>query len=127
MNKFVTFLFPFSFLLYSCSNVSSQVKLEENPKIKFCENFRIVAAFVPVKPVPPYPYCDRFLIVNANKESEGVKAEYKWLKENYPGYVLLRQDLVNCNNLPVDILTIGLPDGSFKQICFDIKSFFGKF
>jgi len=65
--------------------------------------------------------------IKVKGEFDGVKAEYKWLGENYPGYKSKEQMLVFNNNKPYDIIKIITATGEEKSIYFDISYFYGKF
>jgi hypothetical protein len=67
------------------------------------------------------------IVINETTESEGVDAEYVWLKVNYPGYTLIKQSLVNAEGKPYDKMDIKTADGEKKTVYFDISHFFGKF
>jgi hypothetical protein len=67
------------------------------------------------------------IVIKENTETKGVKAEYDWLKKNYPGYKLIKQSLNNHDSKPYDIMSIKTKDGEKKLIYFDISNFFGKF
>ena len=70
---------------------------------------------------------EKAIIIDKTNESDGVAAEYKWLREHYPGYTMIRQSLQNKDNKPYDVLSIKTKDGENKDIYFDISNFFGKF
>lgn len=67
------------------------------------------------------------VVIKEKSETAGVRAEYNWCAEHYPGYKTQRQALTNKNGKPYDILTIETADGSKKEVYFDISNFFGKF
>ena len=66
------------------------------------------------------------IVIKAKNETEGVAAEYKWLREKYPGYKLIEQSLSNEGKKHYDILKIQTKEGEEKSIYFDITNFFGK-
>jgi len=70
---------------------------------------------------------DNAIIINEKGERAGVAAEYKWLREHYPGYKSKSQSLQSNNKKPYDVLSITTADGTAKKVYFDISSFFGKF
>jgi hypothetical protein len=70
---------------------------------------------------------EKAIIIDKNNETEGVAAEYEWLRKNYPGYQNQGQSLVYNNDKPYDLLKIKTADGTSKSIYFDISKFFGKF
>jgi len=67
------------------------------------------------------------IVIQEKHEGPGVDAEYKWIREHYPGSKTLSQALTNKNGKPYDILTIQTADGTEKKVYFDISNFFGKF
>ena len=67
------------------------------------------------------------VIISEKTETSGVKAEYRWLEENYPGYRMIQQSLNFHDKKPYDILKIKTAEGKIKEIYFDISSFYGKF
>ena len=58
---------------------------------------------------------------------KSIDEEYNLIAEHYPGSKFLGQALVFNAKKPFDRLSIELPDGSKKDVYFDISSFFGKF
>jgi hypothetical protein len=70
---------------------------------------------------------EKAIVIQEKSEFKGIDAEYAWLKNNYPGYKMIKQSLVNHNKKPYDILTIKTADGETKEIYFDISNFYGKF
>lgn len=67
------------------------------------------------------------IVINESNETDGVAAEYDWLRANYPGYSLIKQSLINVEGKPYDKMDIKTADGVKKTIYFDISNFFGKF
>ena len=67
------------------------------------------------------------VITEATGEKAGVRAEYVWLHEQYPGYRLQVQRLRNEEKKVYDEMDIVTADGKSHTIFFDITSFFGKF
>ncbi|HMV07248.1 MAG TPA: hypothetical protein PK325_07700 [Cyclobacteriaceae bacterium] len=59
--------------------------------------------------------------------AKSIPDEYNWLKKNHPGSQFIQQSLRHYKNVPYDVLTVKLPDGTKKDFYFDISSFFGKF
>jgi hypothetical protein len=70
---------------------------------------------------------EKAIVIDKNNESEGIGEEYKWLRENYPGYKMIRQSLSHKGDKSYDILEIETKEGEKKQVYFDITKFFGKF
>lgn len=59
--------------------------------------------------------------------AKSIPDEYNWLKKNHPGCQFMQQSLRHYKNVPYDVLTVKLPDGTKKDFYFDISSFFGKY
>ena len=70
--------------------------------------------------------CATAVKIHAADERSGVKAEYAWLKEHYPGAKTTGQALTTCEKRPTDVLTIKTDTGQEKELYFDISDFFGK-
>ncbi|MFI5204033.1 MAG: hypothetical protein ACHQF2_06005 [Flavobacteriales bacterium] len=66
------------------------------------------------------------IYINETNEMSGVKAEYAWLNEHYPGYKRNMQSLANHNGKPYDIIKIKTAAGDDVTVYFDISNFFGK-
>ncbi|HTL81855.1 MAG TPA: hypothetical protein VL651_09140 [Bacteroidia bacterium] len=67
------------------------------------------------------------VVVHEKNGTDGVAAEYEWLKLNYPGYSLIKQTLEYNTSVPYDVMEIKTADGTKKKIYFDISEYFGKF
>ncbi len=67
------------------------------------------------------------IFITEKGEIAGVRAEYAWLKEKYPGYKRVSQRLVNNDKKPYDVVSIETTDGVKKDVYFDISGFYGKF
>lgn len=59
-------------------------------------------------------------------ETAGIDAEYKWIRDRYPGSRNLQQVLQMVNGKHYDALTIETADGETKTVYFDITHFYGK-
>ncbi|HWB28817.1 MAG TPA: VCBS domain-containing protein [Chitinophagaceae bacterium] len=70
---------------------------------------------------------EKAIVIQEQHETSGVDAEYKWIREHYPGSKTKVQSLNYNNKKPYDVLTIVTADGTEKKIYFDISNFFGKF
>ena len=80
----------------------------------------------PVDPAQSGVDCAHAVTVAATTETEGIKAEYQWLKDHHPGSVVLGQSLMSCGDRAVDRLAIREKDGKETDVYFDIGGFFGK-
>jgi len=70
---------------------------------------------------------EKAIVIQEKSETAGVDAEYKWIRNHYPGSANKMQALTYNNKKPYDVLTIKTADGKEKKIYFDISNFFGKF
>ncbi len=125
--KSIIFLFMISFFLFSCSLMNKQAKYQEipdkKPNINSCE---LASAYIIKEKLDRFFFCDNFVVINAKKEMEGIRAEYEWIRKNYPGYERLAQGLYLCKDMFVDVIKIETKNGVIRNICFNINSFFGK-
>lgn len=69
---------------------------------------------------------EKAIVIKAKNETDGIAAEYKWLRENYPGHTLIKQSLHAEGKKHYDIMQIKTKEGNEKSIYFDITNFFGK-
>src|SRR5882762_8907074 len=65
------------------------------------------------------------IISDTASEKTGVRAEYVWLHEHYPGYRLRGQGLRHDKGRSYDEMRIVTADGKSRTVFFDITSFFG--
>ncbi len=75
---------------------------------------------------------DAVRIVGARGESDGVASEYACLDAAFGSrrkgkWKLLRQSLVGKDGKNFDVMSVELPDGTKKDVYFDISDYFGKF
>jgi hypothetical protein len=66
------------------------------------------------------------VIVHARDEAVGMRAEYGWIKEHWPGSRRGKQALITNNNRLYDALTITDTAGQERTLYFDIAEYFGK-
>jgi len=59
-------------------------------------------------------------------EESGINAENSWIHKHYRGAKVKMQALKNPNGKAYDVISIVLPDGSTKDVYFDITDFIGK-
>ncbi|GLQ98857.1 hypothetical protein [Dyella mobilis] len=64
--------------------------------------------------------------IRAPNEQTGVKAEYHWIAEHFPGYKRGGQALLNQNGRVYDSIEIITASGERRKVFFDITDFFGK-
>lgn len=96
------------------------------------------AAATADEPVPPKPptgvsyaggdgsSIEKAVVILGADEMSGVDAEYKWLRDQYPGWAGTGQSLQKVNGRDYDVINFIMPDGSKHTIYFDITDFFGK-
>lgn len=70
---------------------------------------------------------EKAIVIQEKSEMTGPAAEYKWIKEHYPGSKTKGQALMTHDKKPYDVLTVVTADGTEKKVYFDISKFFGKF
>lgn len=68
---------------------------------------------------------EKAVVIDEKNEHRGTAAEYSWLKKNYPGYKILKQEVSYYDNNPYDVITIRTKERKAKQVYFNISSFFG--
>lgn len=66
------------------------------------------------------------VVIMVESESVGLREEYKWLTNNYPGYGLIRRTHVKRSARHYDIIRIKTRQGHIKDIYFDSTHFWGK-
>ena len=70
--------------------------------------------------------CETAIKIDAPNEDAGIKAEYRWIAEHYPGYHRGGQALLQCNNKPIDKIDFTDANGNKVALFFDISGWFGK-
>jgi len=68
---------------------------------------------------------EKAIVVKGANEETGVKAEYAYLAQHFPGYRFSKQSLVQRVGRAYDVLEFSTPDGP-HTIYFDITDFLGK-
>jgi hypothetical protein len=69
---------------------------------------------------------EKAVIVHARSESVGIRAEYEWIRQHWPGSRRGKQALLGKNNRFYDSLTITDSAGQERTVYFDITEYFGK-
>jgi hypothetical protein len=70
---------------------------------------------------------EKAVVIREKNETDGVAAEYTWVRKRYPGCQNKSQALTSINGKSYDVLKIVTVDGVEKDVYFDISKFFGKF
>jgi|WetSurMetagenome_2_1015567.scaffolds.fasta_scaffold01168_12 hypothetical protein len=65
------------------------------------------------------------VIIYERKVERGFRAEYTWLKKNYPGYKVEGHKYSFFNNRPYDIITAITRGGEKIDFYFNIYAFYG--
>ena len=63
------------------------------------------------------------VLLRVTNERDGLDEEYRWLKNLYPGYSLVRRSSVKRSARHYDIIRIRTREGVLKDIYFDSTSF----
>jgi len=66
------------------------------------------------------------VVIHATRESDGIRAEYIWLREHHPGVRITNQSLVSSAGRMYDGLDVATTDGTTSKYYFDITEYFGK-
>src|SRR4051812_2120051 len=69
---------------------------------------------------------EKAILIKHATEGTGVKSEYRYIEQHFPGSKVGMQALQNNNKRMYDVLTIQTSEGE-KKVYFDITEFFGKF
>jgi hypothetical protein len=70
---------------------------------------------------------DKAIVIKEDHESQGIHAEYAWIRNKYPGSKTRSQSLNFHDKKPFDIIHITTSDGKEVAVYFDISNFYGKF
>jgi hypothetical protein len=68
----------------------------------------------------------RIRIKGAVNADTGIAAENHWLRAKYPGYRVMRQSLIDCDDEPTDRITLVNVAGEERSVYFEISDFFPK-
>jgi len=107
-------------ICYSCSTTSKITKQPSPTNAERVENKTIIDR------IHDGTSYESAIIMKERNENEGVKAEYTWLRANYPGYIVKKQGLNFHKEKAYDVLYITTAEGKEKSIYFDISNFYGK-
>lgn len=66
------------------------------------------------------------VVFRVTTERDGMDEEYRWLRNLYPGYSLVRRSSVKRSSKSYDIVRIKTREGHLKDIYFDSTSFAGR-
>ncbi|GAB2177708.1 hypothetical protein [Dongia sp. agr-C8] len=65
------------------------------------------------------------IVIEAKNEIEGVRAEYRWIRDHMPGWRSGNQHLLNENGRVYDMIEVSR-GGETREVYFDITGWFGK-
>jgi hypothetical protein len=77
-------------------------------------------------PAPGTSVATAIVLPGIQHETQGVDAEYAYIKKNYPGAKLKAQSLIPDKGRQYDAIQITGADGATRTIYFDITAWFGK-
>ena len=69
---------------------------------------------------------DNAVVIDASNESEGVQAEYEWIKDHLPGAQIESTSLIDKDGKVYDSFEVTLASGETRTLWFDITAYFGK-
>jgi hypothetical protein len=70
--------------------------------------------------------CDAPIVIKAEHESEGIRAERWWVFTKNQGAKIEKQSVSSESGKDLETITLTTADGGRKTVCFDITSFYGK-
>jgi hypothetical protein len=70
---------------------------------------------------------DKAIVIKEDHESQGIHAEYAWIRNKYPGSKTRSQSLNFHDKKSYDIIHITTSDAKEVAVYFDISNFYGKF
>jgi hypothetical protein len=68
----------------------------------------------------------RIRIKGAVNADTGVAAEHHWIRARHPGYRVMKQSLIDCEDEPTDRMTLVNVNGDERTVYFEITDFFPK-
>jgi hypothetical protein len=77
-------------------------------------------------PAPGSSIAAAIALPGIQHETQGVDAEYAYIKKNFPGWKLKAQSLISDKGRQYDAIQITGPDRAAKTVFFDITAWFGK-
>jgi hypothetical protein len=77
-------------------------------------------------PAPGSSIATAIQLPGIQHETQGVDAEYAYIKKTYPGWTLKAQALLADKGKQYDSIEIAGPGGATKTVFFDITPWFGK-
>jgi len=70
--------------------------------------------------------CRAAVVIKAEHEREGIRAERWWVFTKNPGAMIESQSVSSEGDKHLETFVLIMPDGSRKSVCLDISSFIGK-
>jgi hypothetical protein len=77
-------------------------------------------------PAPGSSIATAIVLPGVQHETDGVDAEYAYIKKTYPGWTLKAQSLIPDKGRQYDAIQIAGPGGATQTVFFDITTWFGK-
>ncbi|HLG39314.1 MAG TPA: hypothetical protein VI461_06585 [Chitinophagaceae bacterium] len=112
--KTIGLLFIFMSFVAACSSSKKTTAKGPSPKITKTDMLKGGVSF------------ENAIVIKVTTESAGVKEEYRWLAQSYPGYSMIRKTQTSKGSKHYDVITFKTKNGEEKIAYFDITSFFGK-
>ena len=70
--------------------------------------------------------CQTAIRLSAASHMEGVGKEYDYVRQNYPRYEILGQQLIDCAGKPTDVFVLQKAGEPKIKIFFDLSQYWGK-
>jgi hypothetical protein len=115
MKKLPLIIIIASLVISGCSTIQKTSQPKEAPAIVSDKNLQDGLSF------------DSAVVIQAKNESEGVAAEYAWIRKNLSGASPAGQSLHQHAGKFYDVISVELNDGKSHDVYFEISSYFGKF
>lgn len=111
--KIISLLFLLIFLFGSCSS-PKKAPAKASPTVTRADLLNGGTSF------------SNAVVLKVTTEKDGIDEEYRWLRNLYPGYTLVRRSKVKRSPRHYDIIRIRTKEGHLKDIYFDSTSFAGR-
>lgn len=108
-------LLSFHLLLFSCSSPKKTVNsVPAGTRVTPADRLKGGTSF------------DDAIVIRVKTEKAGIQEEFRWLRESYPGYALIRKSRVSHGGRQFDLIWFRTRAGVEKTAYFDVTGFFGK-
>jgi len=69
---------------------------------------------------------EQAVIIKTSNSLLGIRAEYRWIKQNHPDWQLKEQSVLKGGGKVYDKMYFRTPDGKLAILYFDVTDFYGK-